>query len=68
MACAECVNVFEPSERALQLMTTFWDREEDEVRCFLEEYQMVCDYLATAALEDSEGVEDIETTRQSGTV
>ncbi len=49
-------------------MHTFWDREKDDVRQFLADYQRVCDYLATAALEDSEVVEDIETTRQSGTV
>lgn len=68
MACVACANIFEPTDRALQLMTVFWDREEDEVRAFLNEYEMVCSHLATAALEDSEGVEDIETTRQSGPV
>ncbi len=68
MSCAECASIFEPSERALQLMTVFWDRKEDEVRAFLNEYEMVCSHLATAALDDSEGGEDIETTRQSGPV
>lgn len=60
MACAACANIFEPTDRALQLMRVFWDRKEDEVRAFLNEYEMVCSHLATAALEDSEGVEALE--------
>ena len=41
-------------------MHTFWDREKEEVRQFLADYQRVCDYLATVTMDDDEWINELE--------
>ncbi len=60
MDCSNCANIFEPSDRALHLMRTFWEWEKDDVLRLLEDYRRVCDHLATAALDDNEFMEELE--------
>jgi len=55
------VNVFQPTERAVELMHVFFGRERDDVLHFLEDYERVCDYFETVRMNDEEWREALET-------